>query len=171
MSPKLTNFSIDKIEVHVQQSITKSFVEFDNHFWIEIVWKWTFKTQVHGFYFGHLLLGVINMRIVFGYASSNLHNCLLTINYVVDLAKCVCLLVDLKSLLFQHNLFMLQQRRWLKMYFIDYKCLFLHYRCVGSLTWLFCFAIIDGHFITLWWFFFVWIENQKFWLFFSLSWN
>jgi hypothetical protein len=39
------------------------------------------------------------MRIVFGYVSSKLHNCLITINYVVNLAKCVCLLIDLKFLL------------------------------------------------------------------------
>ncbi len=89
---------------------------------------------MHGFYFGDLLLGFINMKIVFGYASSNLHNCLITINYVVDLAKCVCLLVDLKYVLRQHNLFMFQGRRRLKMYLINYKCLLLHYRCVGSLT-------------------------------------
>lgn len=36
LSPKLTNYSINKVECHVQQSVRKSFVEFDNHFWIEM---------------------------------------------------------------------------------------------------------------------------------------
>jgi hypothetical protein len=34
--PKLTNYSINKVVCHVQQSVKKSFVEFDNHFWIEM---------------------------------------------------------------------------------------------------------------------------------------